>query len=82
MKIYNGEDRQERRKKRYIIPLIYALAEITLAWLLISIAMIDFNIYRWSIWGDLILSIAIIYSIYKMMKIYIRQKNIKYMSNK
>ncbi len=77
MKIYNGEDRQERRKKRYIIPIIYTLAEITLTWLLISIVMIDFNIYRWSIWGKLIFSIAVIYSIYKMILIYKRQKNYK-----
>ncbi len=77
MRIYNGEDRQERRRKRYITPIIYALSEITLAWLLISIAMIDFNIYRWNIWGKLILSITTIYSIHKMFKIYKRQKNYK-----
>ena len=77
MRIYNGEDRQERRKKRYITPIVYALAEITLAWLIISIAMIDFNIYRWNIWGKLILSISTIYSIYKMILIYKRQKNYK-----
>ncbi len=77
MRIYNGEDRQERRRKRYITPIIHLLAEITLAWLIISIAMIDFNIYRWNIWGKVILSIATIYSIYKMIKIYKRQKNYK-----
>ncbi len=77
MKVYNGENKQERRKKRYITPIVYALAEITLAWLIISIAMIDFNIYRWNIWGKLILSISTIYSIYKMILIYKRQKNYK-----
>ncbi len=77
MKIYNGEDRQERRRKRYITPILYSLAEITLAWLIISIIMIDFDINRWTIWGKLILSIATIYSLYKMVKIYRRQKKYK-----
>jgi len=73
----NGEDRQERRRKHYITPIIFTLLEITLAWLIISIIEIDFNIEKWDIWGKFAIVLSSIYSIYKMVKIYKRQKNYK-----
>jgi len=75
--IYNGEDRQERRKKHYITPIIFLLAELIIAWLIISIIMIDFNIYKWTLWGKIPLFIIAIFFLYKTVKIYKRQKNYK-----
>lgn len=72
-----GEDRQERRRKHYIIPIIFTLLEMTLYWLIISIIEIDFNFKNWDFWGRFGFLILSLYSIYKMMKIYKRQKKYK-----
>ncbi len=77
MKIYNGNQKQERRHKHYIIPIIYMLSEIIVVWLILSFISLDFYIKHWNIWIKLILTIAILYSITKTFKIYNRQKNYK-----
>ncbi len=77
MRIYNGEDKQERRRKHYITPIIFLLAELTIVWLIISIIMVDFNIERWNTFAKIIILIFGIFFIGKTFKIYARQKNYK-----
>ncbi len=77
MRIYNGEDRQERRRKHYITPIIFLLAELTIVWLILSIIMVDFNITKWNIFAKVSLLIFGIFFLGKTFKIYARQKNYK-----
>ena len=66
---------KERRKKRMVIPIIYFLAETTLAWLILSLIQVDFNIQNWSIWSMIILLFSVLYSISKTIHVYRRQKD-------
>ena len=77
MKIYNGNQKQERRHKHYITPIVYMLSEITIVWLILSIISVDFDINHWQIWAKGVLGIATVYSAIKTIKIYKRQKNYK-----
>jgi len=77
MKIYNGENRQERRRKRTFTPAIYFLAELTLGWIVISIANLSFNIQTWSLISHIIFLGIFLYSGYKTHYIYKRQKAYK-----
>ncbi len=75
MKIDIGNQTHERRKKHYITPLLYMIAEIMLGWILLSFVMVDFRVSQWDLWAKLLLGVVGIYSSYKMIKIYQRQKN-------
>ncbi|MCH9739757.1 MAG: hypothetical protein K0U38_02810 [Epsilonproteobacteria bacterium] len=77
MKIDNGNEQQEKRKKHYITPIIYFLAELTIAWLILSIISVDFNINNWHMLTKAILILVAIYSGYKTYKVYKRQKDYK-----
>ena len=66
---------KERRKKRMVIPIIYFIAETTLAWLVLSLIQVDFNIKHWSIWSIIILLLSVSYSISKTIHVYRRQKD-------
>jgi len=77
LKIDIGNDTQEKRKKHYITPTLYLLAEISLAWLILSLVMLNFNVTQWSMWGKIALLLATGYSTAKTIKIYRRQKNYK-----
>jgi membrane protein YdbS with pleckstrin-like domain len=77
LKIDIGNETHERRRKHYITPILYMLSEISLAWLILSIIMVNFNIAQWSIWTQGSLVMVILYSGFKTIKIYERQKNYK-----
>ena len=77
MKIYNGEEQQEKRRKHYITPIIYFLAEVSFIWIVLSIIEITFDIREWSIWAVVALVITAIYPTYKTLRVFIRQKNYK-----
>jgi ABC-type transport system involved in cytochrome bd biosynthesis fused ATPase/permease subunit len=76
MKVYNGNQRQERRKKRILTPIIYLLLEIILIWLILSIINISFDITSWSTLSHIVVLISFIYFSYKTYKIYQRQKTL------
>ena len=65
----------ERRRKRMVIPTIYFIAEVVLAWLVLSLIQVNFNIEQWAIWSLLIFIGAVIYSMLKTINVYRRQKN-------
>jgi hypothetical protein len=75
LKLDNGNDRQERRKKRYFIPIFFFFAELTLAWLVISIIQVDFDIRNWQLWGKILLGLGTLYSLSKTLRIFKRQRN-------
>jgi len=77
MKIYNGENNQERRRKHYITPIIYFLAELSFIWIILSVIEISFNIGEWRTWAIVAFSVGAIYPAYKTITIFIRQKNYK-----
>ena len=77
MKTYNGENRLERRRKHYITPIIYFLAELSFIWIILSVIEISFNILEWRVWAIIALGVGAIYPAYKTVKIFIRQKNYK-----
>ena len=77
MKIYNGENNQERRRKHYITPIIYFLAEVSFIWIILSVVEISFNIVEWNRWAVVALAVVAVYPAYKTVKIFIRQKNYK-----
>ena len=66
---------KERRKKRMVIPIIYFLAETTLAWLILSLIQVNFNISHWAIWSMVILALSVSYSISKTVHVYKRQRD-------
>ena len=41
----------ERRKKRMFIPTLYFLAEMVLAWLVLSLIQVNFDIRNWGVWS-------------------------------
>jgi len=65
----------ERRRKRMLIPAIYFVAEVVLAWLILSLIQLNFNFTEWSIWGLLIFIISVLYSTFKTIHVYRRQKS-------
>jgi len=77
MKIDNGKHQFERRRKRFITPIIYMLAEFTLAWLLLSMVNISFQIQTWNSLSHIALGCAFFYSAYKTYGIFERQKDYK-----
>jgi len=77
MKTYNGGNRQERRKKRLIAPMVFFFAELTLAWLILSIINISFSIATWSSWSYIASIIVFIYLGDKTIRVYRRQKSLK-----
>ncbi len=65
----------ERRRKRKFIPAIYFVAEVVLSWLILSLIQLDFNLFEWSAWSFIIFTISVIYSTFKTIHVYRRQKN-------
>ena len=65
----------ERRRKRKFIPAIYFMAEVVLAWLILSLIQLSFNFDEWSIWAVLIFIVSVLYSTFKTIHVYRRQKN-------
>ena len=65
----------ERRKKRMIIPAVYFVAEVVLSWLILSLIQLNFNINTWSIWSLLIFIAVVVYSMFKTIHVYRRQRN-------
>lgn len=74
MKIDNGKHKFEKRRKRFFTPIIYMFAEVTLAWILLSVVNVSFQIQTWEIWGHIFLLFAFIYSGYKTYLVFDRQK--------
>ncbi len=74
MKINNGNNRQERRRKRTFTPAIYFIAELTLGWIVISIVNLSFDIQIWKGVSHIVFLAIFAYSGYKTHHIYKRQK--------
>jgi hypothetical protein len=72
MKTYNGNKNQERRKKRVFIPMIYFVLELTLAWIVLSIINISFDIQYWASWSYGAWFGVFVYRAYKTYFIYKR----------
>ena len=68
---------KERRKKRIFIPTLYFFTEIILAWLVLSLIQVDFDIRSWNLWSLIVFFIALSYSLAKTIHVYKRQKNYK-----
>ena len=77
MRIYNGEDQQEKRRKHYVTPIIYFLAEVSFIWIMLSVIEITFDISKWGTWAVVALAIGAIYPAYKTVNVFIRQKSYK-----
>lgn len=77
MKIDNGKHKYEKRRKRIFTPIIYMFSEIILAWILLSIVNVSFQIQTWEILSHSILVFAFIYSGYKTYLVFDRQKMYK-----
>ena len=78
MKSYNGENRQERRRKRVFIPLIYFLSELIFAWLIISTINLSFDMLLWDDWSYIAFVTIFFHTAYKTYIIYIRQKYLRF----
>lgn len=65
----------ERREKRFIIPMIYLMAEIIVAWLVLTLIQVEFDIRVWDTWAIIIFVIGGVYSIIKTVNVYQRQKD-------
>ena len=65
----------ERRRKRKFIPAIYFVAEVVLAWLILSLIQLNFNLFDWDIWWLFIFIASVLYSTFKTIHVYRRQKN-------
>ncbi|HHH51312.1 MAG TPA: hypothetical protein ENK76_02955 [Campylobacterales bacterium] len=77
MKTYNGNKTQERRRKRVFAPILYFILELTLAWILLSIINVSFDIFSWASWSYGAWFGLFLYWAYKTYLIYERQKNLK-----
>ena len=73
--IGSSEKNIERREKRFIVPIIYLMAEILVTWLVLTLIQLEFDIREWEVWAIVILFIGGIYSIIKTVNVYQRQKN-------
>lgn len=65
----------ERRQKRFIVPIIYLIAEILVIWLVLTLIQLEFDIREWDVWAIIIFLIGGIYSIVKTVNVYQRQEN-------
>ena len=74
MEIDNGQYKYERRRKRTFAPIIYMLAEVILAWIILSLINLSFQVQTWEMWSHIILFFAFIYSGYKTFVVLDRQK--------
>ena len=74
MKIDNGKHKFEKRRKRTFTPIIYMFAEVILAWLILSIINISFEVQTWKMWSHIVLLFAFSYSGYKTFVVLDRQK--------
>ena len=77
MKTYNGANHQERRRKRIFTPIVYFILELILAWIILSIINVSFDISSWALWSYGIWFGVFIYFGYKTYLIYKRQKKLK-----
>ena len=77
MKIDNGKHQFEKRRKRTFTPIIYMFSEVTLAWILLSVVNISFDIQMWEVWSHLVLVLVFMYSGYKTHLVFERQKKYK-----
>ena len=66
---------KERRKKRVFLPVVYFILELTLVWLVFVIIQISYNPLDWAVWSQVLMVIFGMYSFFKMLHIYRRQKN-------
>jgi len=74
MKIDIGEHKFEKRRKRTFAPLIYMFAEVTLAWIILSVINVSFQVQTWELWSHIVLLFAFMYSGYKTFVVLDRQK--------
>lgn len=65
----------ERRRKRLFLPIIYLIAEVVLAWLVLSLVQLKFDPSKWSIWAVVLFMIGLVYSITKTVHVFQRQKD-------
>ena len=65
----------ERRRKRLVMPIIYFLAEIIFIWLVLALIQVKFNMFEWNFWALAIFILGSVYSIFKTVHIYERQKD-------
>jgi len=65
----------ERRRKRFILPIIYFLAEIIFLGLILALIQMKFNMFEWSFWAIGIFIVGGTYSIIKTIHIYKRQRD-------
>ena len=65
----------ERRQKRFIVPIIYLIAEVLVTWLILTLIQLEFDMREWAVWAIMIFLIGGIYSIIKTVNVYQRQKN-------
>lgn len=65
----------ERRRKRLFLPIIYLIAEVVLAWLVLSLVQLEFDPSKWSIWAVVLFMIGLVYSISKTVHVFQRQKD-------
>ena len=75
MRINNGMQVQERRKKRVFIPSFYFIAEMLFIWLVLSLIQLEFDILGWDYWGVIIFVLFFIYSLGKTIHVYNRQNS-------
>jgi len=66
---------RERRKKRFITPVLYFIAEMVFIWLVLSLIQLNLDIRSWAIWSYILFAIFGFYSLAKTLHIYHRQKN-------
>jgi len=64
----------ERRKKRLVIPAIYFILELIFMWLVLTIIELSFNPIDWGMWSQFLMVFFGIYSSFKMIHVYHRQK--------
>ena len=66
---------EERRRKRFIIPIIYFLLEIIFYWLVLSLLQLEFTFKEWSVWSMVLFFLGVAYAVIKTVYIYKRQKD-------
>jgi len=74
MKIDNGKYKYEKRRKRTFAPIIYMFSEVVLAWIILSVINVSFQVQTWEMWSHIVLLFAFIYSGYKTFVVLDRQK--------
>jgi len=74
MKVGQGKRVEERRKKRLFTPAIYFILELIYMWLILTIIQVNQNPLTWELWSQLIMAIFALYSLFKTIHVYRRQK--------